>query len=215
MRQAAASEGPAALVAAALVDGGVATAVLFEVTFYFGTFGRNAASAWRARMRLEEPLFELEEVLGATLRSGSDGKSVTELHNVGAITLALLDDEAHANLDKKRSGSDEDTGCESDELSEPSWLADLLDEFDVGTDRGDRRHFVETRVRAASCLSIRLATTQRCTICLDAARGAMMQPCNHAAFCGACAARVLDGPAHRRMCPVCAMPVAGWCTVFV
>ena len=25
-----------------------------------------------------------------------------ELHNVGAITLALLDDEAHANLDKKR-----------------------------------------------------------------------------------------------------------------
>ena len=53
--------------------------------------------------------------MGATLRSGSDGKSVTELHNVGAITLALLDDEAHANLDKKRSGSDEDTGCESDE----------------------------------------------------------------------------------------------------
>jgi hypothetical protein len=56
-------------------------------------------------MRLEEPLRELERVLGDALRSKSEATDATELHNVGAITVALLDDEPHANLDKKRTAA--------------------------------------------------------------------------------------------------------------
>ena len=85
---------------------GVPTAVLFEATFHFGATHRAAAAAWRQALRAEAPLTRLEAALSSALQP-ADAKAPepTELRQAGAVVAALLDDEPHANLDKKRSGS--------------------------------------------------------------------------------------------------------------
>ena len=94
----------------ALGDDGASTVVLFEATFHFGLGGRASATAWRQRMRMDAQLAKLEEAFAAALRTGvlsGEGKaealdmSPTELERVGVCAITLLDDEPHANLDKK------------------------------------------------------------------------------------------------------------------
>ena len=89
---------------------GESTVVLFEATFHFGFGGRASATAWRQRMRMDEQLANVEEAFSNALRSGvlsGVGKaealetSPTELERVGMCAITLLDDEPHANLDKK------------------------------------------------------------------------------------------------------------------
>jgi ankyrin repeat protein len=100
-------------------------------------------------------------------------------------------------------------GDEGD-LVEPEWLAALLQEYDV---RGSEAQcFVEARVRAAPVLAAQLAAIQRCAVCLDSPRGALLTPCQHALFCIACAKRVVS---EALKCPVCAGNVTGWSNVFL
>jgi hypothetical protein len=86
-------------------DDAAPSAVLFEATFSFGFAGRDAASAWRQCLRVAPQLEKLESALSAAL-SQAGGKTAdpasSELTRVGAVFAALLDDEPHANLDKKR-----------------------------------------------------------------------------------------------------------------
>jgi hypothetical protein len=88
-------------------DAAAPTAVLFDATFSFGFAGRDAAVAWRQAMRSAPQLERLEAALAAALISSSGGdakagETQIELTHVGAVFAALLDDEPHANLDKKR-----------------------------------------------------------------------------------------------------------------
>ena len=85
-----------------LRDDAAPTAVLFEATFSFGIAGRDAASAWRQCLRDAAQLAKLEAALGAGLFMGKAAEASLELTRVGAVFSALLDDEPHANLDKKR-----------------------------------------------------------------------------------------------------------------
>jgi hypothetical protein len=99
-----------------LVSVGPAAAVLVEATFSFGWSGRHGAACWRRRLRCEAQLAELEAALAAELANanvevtiilaaddegthgapcGDDG------HGARVVTVALLDDEPHANVDKK------------------------------------------------------------------------------------------------------------------
>ena len=83
---------------------GAAGAVLVEVTWRFGWSGRNSAACWRRRLRDDAQLAALEAALAEGLQQGLE---VTLLLPADAcddarpVTLALLDDEPHANLDKK------------------------------------------------------------------------------------------------------------------
>ena len=122
-----------------------------------------------------------------------------------ATTITAEDDEDEGGLVPVPVSPEEDG-----ELREPPWLARLLDEFDVPPREGQR--FVETRVRAAPKLAGQLAALSRCVVCLDSPRGAVLQPCSHAQFCGCCAQRVV-GELSR--CPVCAGLVTGWARVFL
>jgi hypothetical protein len=85
--------------------------VVVEATFSFGWSGRNSAACWRRRLRCEEQLTSLEKVLTVEL---ADPTLSTEVTLVGAshccdddaryggpVTVALLDDEPHASVDKK------------------------------------------------------------------------------------------------------------------
>ena len=88
-------------------------AVLVEVTWRFGWSGRNSAACWRRRLRDDAQLAALEAALAAGLAASSvevvvkqSGGSEDQCHDaVGAmdkaVVIALLDDEPHANLDKK------------------------------------------------------------------------------------------------------------------
>jgi hypothetical protein len=86
--------------------------VLVEATWYFGLRGRNAASAWRHRLRAEESLAALEAALLDTLSGTAELATMkepsfaaappTELQDIGAVAIVLLDDAPHAALDKKR-----------------------------------------------------------------------------------------------------------------
>ena len=108
------ADGPAAKLATQLAYAGTPTAVLVEVTWYFGARGRNAASAWRHRLRAEESLSALEAALLDTLHGTSGtvqhvmeeeriaAAPPTELCDIGAVAIVLLDDAPHAALDKKR-----------------------------------------------------------------------------------------------------------------
>ena len=86
-------------------ESGGDAAVLVEVTFSFGWAGRNGAACWRRRLRDARQLEALEAALAAELAAVP--LEVTLLTFVCAgndarpVTLALLDDEPHANLDKK------------------------------------------------------------------------------------------------------------------
>jgi hypothetical protein len=102
-----------------------------------------------------------------------------------------------------------------DALFEPEWLADLLADFDVGTDAPARRAFVESSVRLCASLRLQLETVQRCIVCLDGARGTVLHPCGHTSLCRACAARVAEAPPEARRCPVCLQGVEGWNTAFI
>ena len=86
-------------------------AVLVEVTWRFGWLGRNSAACWRRRLRDGAQLAALEAAVAAALAASSVEVSVKEPggdknHDAAgvrdsAVVVALLDDEPHANLDKK------------------------------------------------------------------------------------------------------------------
>ena len=98
-----ARDNPSAPFASALLSAnGHSSAVLVEVTWYFG-FGaaaRDAACAWRARLRTEDTCVALEAALTAAL-----GAQSCELRDCGLLAVALLDDAPHAALDKKRAAT--------------------------------------------------------------------------------------------------------------
>ena len=78
-------------------------AVLVEVTWRFGWKGRSSAACWRWRLRDSTQLAALEAAIAAGLAVRPLEVLAVQQHNVGdsAVVLALLDDEPHANLDKK------------------------------------------------------------------------------------------------------------------
>ena len=86
---------------------GATGAVLVEVTWRFGWSGRNSAACWRRRLRDGAQLAALEAAIAAELAAsavevvvrepGADAAGVAD----SPVVLALLDDEPHANLDKK------------------------------------------------------------------------------------------------------------------
>jgi len=90
---------------------GATGAVLVEVTWRFGWAGRNSAACWRRRLRDGEQLVVLEAALAARLAASAVEVVVQQpdadrCHDAAgvrdsAVVLALLDDEPHANLDKK------------------------------------------------------------------------------------------------------------------
>ena len=123
------------------------------------------------------------------------------------VTTIVDDDEDDTQQQGAEGDEAEDDGCE---LREPAWLTQLLEEFDVPPKDG--RSFVETRVRAAPALAGQLAAMQRCRVCLEAPRGALLTPCSHAQFCSSCAQRVVG---ELSKCPVCAGAVTGWARVFL
>jgi hypothetical protein len=91
------------LVPAPLTAGDVraaSNAVLFETTWFFGWRGRDSAACWRRQLRDGALLAGLEQALTSEL-AGAAGLEVTLVQEGSAATVALLDDEPHANLDKK------------------------------------------------------------------------------------------------------------------
>jgi hypothetical protein len=74
-----------------------------EVTWRFGWKGRSSAACWRWRLRDSARLAALEAAIAAGLAVRPLEVLVVQQHDVGdsAVVLALLDDEPHANLDKK------------------------------------------------------------------------------------------------------------------
>jgi hypothetical protein len=128
----------------------------------------------------------------------------------GELHESADDDEGDGGQ-QRASSPDED-----DLFDEPDWIADLLDDFDAGSDPAARRQFVEHSVRLCASLKRQLETVQRCVVCLDGARGTVLQPCGHAQLCRSCAARVTDGETEvDRRCPVCLQGVAGWAPAFL
>jgi hypothetical protein len=132
------------------------------------------------------------------------------LNKQKARLLKLEKEAGQAETREPSSGEEGD-----DALFEPEWLADLLADFDAGTDAPARRAFVETSVRLCASLRLQLATVQRCVVCLDGARGTVLQPCGHTSLCRTCAARVAEAPPEARRCPVCRQAVTGWAHAFV
>jgi hypothetical protein len=85
--------------------------VVFEITWSFGWRGRDAATAWRRCMRDEALLAPLEKALSSALDDDSSPSPAAALEvralpassaPGGSVFIALLDDEPHASLDKKR-----------------------------------------------------------------------------------------------------------------
>ena len=84
---------------------GAAGAVLVEVTWRFGWSGRNGAACWRRRLRDDTQLAALETAIAEGLACTAAEVTVQPAGSDACerpITVALLDDEPHANLDKKR-----------------------------------------------------------------------------------------------------------------
>ncbi len=109
---------------------GGGAAVLVELTWRFGWSGRNGAACWRRRLRDADQLAALEAALAAELAALSDAEAhkangqasdggllevtlemagklyaddyAADEYAARIVTLALLDDTPHANLDKKR-----------------------------------------------------------------------------------------------------------------
>ena len=94
---AAKADSPAATLAASFIEG-PPNAVVVEVIWFFGIAGRDAACAWRAALRIDATCAQLEAGISAALAA----QPACELTNVAAPVCALLDDAAHAALDKKR-----------------------------------------------------------------------------------------------------------------
>ena len=84
---------------------GGASAVLVEVTWRFGWKGRNSAACWRRRLRDGAQLAALEAAIAGALAGSQMEVAVQAQPGADAdqppVVLALLDDEPHANLDKK------------------------------------------------------------------------------------------------------------------
>ena len=85
--------------------------MVVEVTFSFGWSGRHSAACWRRRLRCEEQLASLEKVLTVELADPTLSIEVAlvdasrccdnDARHGGPVTMALLDDEPHASVDKK------------------------------------------------------------------------------------------------------------------
>ena len=93
----------AELVERLATGGGAPSAVIVQCSwsYSFGSRGRDAASAWRAALRTEGALQRLEKSVCDSLCAAT-GVLPLELADVGITLVALLDDSAHAVLDKKR-----------------------------------------------------------------------------------------------------------------
>ena len=90
---------------------GGGTAVLVEVTWRFGWKGRGSASCWRRRLRDASQLAALEAALTTWLAGTAVDVAVQQPGaDAAAVVVALLDDEPHANLDKKRKTNKDDVG---------------------------------------------------------------------------------------------------------
>jgi hypothetical protein len=132
-------------------------------------------------------------------------------------------EEAAGELHESADDDDGDGGQQSasspdedDLFDEPDWIADLLGDFDAGSDPAARRRFVVHSVRMCASLKLQCETVLRCVVCLDGARGTVLQPCGHAQLCRSCAARVTDGETGvDRRCPVCLQGVTGWAPAFL
>ena len=124
---------------------------------------RDGASGWRHRMRDETHLVAVEAALQAALTAARDASApALELQPVAAgVTLALLDDEPHARLDKKR-GSGEKERKES-EASPPAGEA--------------RTHglspAVAARLQEVLRLSLRSLTSSRASLAARRASGGL------------------------------------------
>ena len=88
--------------------GSADAAVLVEATFSFGWAGRHSAACWRRRLRCEEQLEAVEAALAAELAAVPLEVALLTAtaydradRDTQLVTMALLDDEPHANLDKK------------------------------------------------------------------------------------------------------------------
>jgi hypothetical protein len=98
--------------------------VVFEFTWSFGWRGRDAATAWRRHLRDEALLAPLEEALASALDSDDNGLAAAALEvrtsawaPGGSVFIALMDDEPHASLDKKRGGTPLDSAKNSSTTS--------------------------------------------------------------------------------------------------
>jgi hypothetical protein len=170
-------------------------------------FELRAAAAERAAAEL---IAEEDAKQRAHERRARRAKARSRRKERAAATATITAEDDEDEGDPLREGGSGVPPEDGDALREPPWLARLLDEYDVPPREG--QHFVETRVRAAPKLAGQLAALSRCVVCLDSPRGAVLQPCSHAQFCGCCAQRVV-GELSR--CPVCAGLVTGWARVFL
>ncbi len=119
-----------------------------------------------------------------------------------------------ADIDGRQDASEsspEHTDGDDESIGEPVWLEELLSDYHTaGSNAAARRSFVEHSVRLCASLQFQLETFGRCIVCLDGARGTVLQPCGHTSLCRMCAGRVADAPPEARRCPVCMQAVTGW-----
>ncbi len=163
--------------------------------------GEAAEEAQRARKELQRTKRRLKK---QRARLQKLEEAAGELHE-------SADDDEGDGGQQRASSPDED-----ELVGEPDWIADLLDDFDAGSDAPARRAFIESSVRLCASLKLQLENVQRCVVCLDGARGTVLQPCGHAQLCRSCAARVTDGePEAAQRCPVCLQGVTGWAPAFL
>ena len=115
-------------------------------------------------------------------------------------------------------GGEESSSGDESVVSEPGWLANLLDDFHDAriANASGRRTFVEQAIRTAASLKLQLENVGRCSVCLTAARGSVLQPCGHTSLCRGCAVHVAENAGEMaRKCPVCMQRVSGWGHAFI
>jgi hypothetical protein len=161
---------------------------------------RKETRATTRRLKKQQQRLRKFEAAAAVVRGQDDGDR----------DAAEIPENARESSPELADGDDSDIG-------EPEWLEELLSDFcDAGTGAATRRSFVEHSVRLCASLKLQMETFARCIVCLDGARGTLLQPCGHTSLCRMCAARVTDGEAEEeRRCPVCAQGVTGWTPAFL
>jgi hypothetical protein len=150
------------------------------------------------------------ELRATTRRLQKQKRRLQEMVGAAAVKAASASEDSEQDAELQRVSLPDD-----DDLFEPDWLADLLADFNAGSDGPARRSFVENSVRACASLKLQLETVQRCVVCMDGARGTVLQPCGHTHLCRACAVRVAGAPAEAARCPVCLQAVSGWAPAFL